>query len=104
MEKQKNIPVVFREEEIDWDELAGIGILRRRVVKCSNTRCGLVVFREVAGKTLTDTHVEQLFTEGQTEMIRDFRNKAGRKFDAVLVFDEQYRVKFAFPEPPGKKT
>lgn len=28
MEKQKNIPVVFREEEIDWDELAGIGILR----------------------------------------------------------------------------
>ncbi len=79
-------------------------ILRRRVVKCSNTRCGLVVFREVAGKTLTDTHVEQLFTEGQTEMIRDFRNKAGRKFDAVLVFDEQYRVKFAFPELPGKKA
>lgn len=28
MEKQKNIPVVFREDEIDWDELAGIGILR----------------------------------------------------------------------------
>lgn len=28
MEKQKNIPVVFREEEIDWEELAGIGILR----------------------------------------------------------------------------
>lgn len=28
MEKQKNIPVAFREEEIDWEELAGIGILR----------------------------------------------------------------------------
>lgn len=28
MEKQKNIPVVFREEEIDWEELAGVGILR----------------------------------------------------------------------------
>lgn len=28
MEKQKNIPVLFREEEIDWEELAGIGILR----------------------------------------------------------------------------
>lgn len=28
MEKQKNIPVTFREEEIDWEELAGIGILR----------------------------------------------------------------------------
>lgn len=28
MEKQRNIPAAFREEEIDWDELAGIGILR----------------------------------------------------------------------------
>ncbi len=28
MEKQKNIPVAFREEEIDWEDLAGIGILR----------------------------------------------------------------------------
>lgn len=28
MEKQKNIPTSFREEEIDWEELAGIGILR----------------------------------------------------------------------------
>lgn len=79
-------------------------ILRRRVVKCSNTRCGLVVFREVAGKTLTDTHVEQLFTAGRTEVIKGFKNKAGRKFDAVLVFDEQYRVKFAFPELPDKKA
>ncbi|MCM1301229.1 MAG: DUF4099 domain-containing protein [Bacteroides cellulosilyticus] len=28
MEKQKNTPEPFREEEIDWEELAGIGILR----------------------------------------------------------------------------
>lgn len=28
MEKQKNIPVPFRDEEINWEELAGIGILR----------------------------------------------------------------------------
>ena len=28
MEKQKNTPEPFREDEIDWEELAGIGILR----------------------------------------------------------------------------
>lgn len=28
MEKQKNIPAAFRDEEINWEELAGIGILR----------------------------------------------------------------------------
>lgn len=72
-------------------------IIRRRVVKCSNARCGLVVFREVAGKTLTDAHIEQLFTSGRTEVIKDFKNKAGRKFDAVLTFDEEYRLKCAHP-------
>ncbi|WP_297410987.1 DUF4099 domain-containing protein [uncultured Alistipes sp.] len=28
MEKQKNNPTTFRDEEINWEELAGIGILR----------------------------------------------------------------------------
>ena len=28
MEKQKNTPAAFRDEEINWEELAGIGILR----------------------------------------------------------------------------
>jgi len=79
-------------------------ILRRRVVKCSNARCGLVLFRKVAGKLLSDAQVEELLTAGKTEVIRGFRNKAGRKFDAVLTFDDQYRVKFAFPKPSGKKT
>lgn len=79
-------------------------ILRRRVVKCSNARCGLVVFREVAGKMLTDVHVEQLFSAGRTEVMKGFRNKAGRKFDAALTFDDQYGVKFAFPTPSDKKA
>lgn len=72
-------------------------IIRRRVVKCSNARCGLVIFREIAGKTLTDAHVEQLFTAGRTEVIKGFKNKAGRKFDAVLTFDAEYRLKCAQP-------
>lgn len=28
MESQKNQPIPFRDEEIDWEELSGIGILR----------------------------------------------------------------------------
>lgn len=77
-------------------------ILRRRIVRCSNPRCGLVVFREVAGRALTDTQVEQLFTTGKTEVIRGFRNKAGRRFDATLAFDEQYRIKFGSPTSSDK--
>lgn len=79
-------------------------ILRRRVVKCSNARCGLVVFREVAGKMLTDVHVEQLFSAGRTEVMKGFKNKSGRKFDAALTFDDQYGVKFAFPTPSDRKA
>lgn len=77
-------------------------ILRRRIVRCSNPRCGLVVFREAAGRALTDTQIEQLFTEGKTDIIKGFRNNAGRKFDAALRFTEDYRPKFVFPGKPNR--
>lgn len=72
-------------------------IIRRRVVKCSNERCGMVVVRTIAGKDLTDEHVEQLFTAGKTERIAGFRNRAGRTFKAALAFDEEYRLKCVQP-------
>lgn len=72
-------------------------IIRRRVVKCSNERCGMVIVRTIAGKDLTDAHVEQLFTAGKTERIAGFRNRAGRTFEAALAFDEEYRLKCVQP-------
>lgn len=72
-------------------------IIRRRVVKCSNERCGMVVLRTIAGKDLTDEHIEQLFTAGKTERIAGFRNRAGRTFEAALTFDEEYRLKCVQP-------
>lgn len=78
-------------------------IIRRRVVKCSNNRCGLVFVRTIAGKDLTDEHVEQLFAAGKTERIAGFRNRTGRTFEAALAFDEEYRLKYVQPVLIRKK-
>lgn len=69
-------------------------ILRRRLVKCSNEQCELVLFRTQFDKDLTDKQIEQLLTSGKTDVIEGFRDKSGRTFDAVLTLDEEYRVKF----------
>ncbi|KAA6326869.1 hypothetical protein EZS27_024076, partial [termite gut metagenome] len=39
-----------------------------------------------------------LLTKGRTGIIKGFKSKAGKPFDAALKFDENYRVTFDFPE------
>lgn len=65
--------------------------------------CKFVVWREIAGKKITPAHVTQLLANGETELIKDFKSKAGKNFNAKLRFGEQYKVEFKFdiPEPIG---
>jgi len=35
-------------------------------------------------------------------LIKGFKSKAGKSFDASLTFDEQFNVIFVFPEKNGK--
>jgi DNA topoisomerase-3 len=39
-----------------------------------------------------------LLTKGKTGVIKGFKSKAGKSFDASLKFDENYRVTFEFSE------
>ena len=43
---------------------------------------------QVGGKNLTAAHVKQLLNDGQTETIRGFKGKNGKKFDACLKLEE----------------
>lgn len=43
---------------------------------------------EICGVSLTEEQVKQLFTEGHTDTIRGFKSKAGKKFDACLIFSK----------------
>lgn len=73
-----------------------------KVAKCRNEDCGLMVFRSIAGKDLTDGQLSDLFGKGKTGLIKGFNKKAGGTFDAAIAFDSEYKTVFEFPKnKPG---
>ena len=69
-----------------------------KVVRCSNPDCGLPIFRQKAGKTLTDMEITELLTKGQTGVIKGFNSKAGKPFSAAVTFDADFNTTFVFPD------
>lgn len=73
-----------------------------KVAKCRNEDCGLMVFRSIAGKDLTDAQLSDLFGKGKTGLVKGFNKKAGGTFDAAIAFDSEYKTVFEFPKnKPG---
>ena len=62
------------------------------------TGCGFVVWKRVAGRTLTPEVARQLIEEGKTrEVLSGFRSKAGKPFRARLVLNSEGKIEFDFP-------
>jgi len=75
-----------------------------KVAKCNNNDCNLTVFRGIAQKVLTDKQLSDLLANGKTSLISGFQSKAGKSFDAVVTFDNDFKTTFVFPEgKAGKK-
>lgn len=73
-----------------------------RCAKCSDADCGWTLFRTVAGKSLTDEQLTRLAVNGETDIIKGFTSKAGKRFEASLSLDGDFKTVFVFPE--RKKT
>lgn len=69
-----------------------------KVVRCSNKECGMPVFKQVAGKLLTDSDITDLLTKGKTRTLNGFTSKQGKPFSAAIAFDENFNTKFVFAE------
>jgi DNA topoisomerase III len=69
-----------------------------KVVRCNNPSCVFPVFRQIAGKTMTDQDLLELLTTGKTGVIKGFNSKQGKTFNAVVAFDEEFHTKFIFPD------
>lgn len=75
-----------------------------KVAKCSGNNaasgatpnCDLMLFSFLAGKTLSNDVLQLLLQGKQTATIKGFKSKAGKHFDAALVLDEEYKIKFVF--------
>jgi DNA topoisomerase-3 len=60
--------------------------------------CGFVIWKKVAGRTLTPEVARQLLEDGRTrEVLSGFRSRAGKPFRARLVLKEDGKVEFEFP-------
>ena len=73
-----------------------------KVAKCSNVDCTLTIFRNKCDKQLSDKQIVELVTKRKTGLIKGFKGKNGKAFDASLVLDEQFNVAFSFPGKKGK--
>lgn len=69
-----------------------------KVVRCSYKECGMPVFKQVAGKLLTDADITDLLTKGKTRTLNGFTSKQGKPFSAAIAFDENFNTKFVFAE------
>ncbi len=81
-----------------------VGIYRK-VATCREEDCDFHIFRERCGSYLSEENVQDLINTGKTAMLRGLRAKSGKKFNARLVLDEDFKTKFEFePKTSSKKT
>ena len=77
-----------------------------KVAKCADVDCGFTLFRNKGGKVLTDKQIVGLVTTGRTPLVKGFRNREGRSFDAALVLNPDFTIGYSFPDrkPQGEKS
>lgn len=76
-------------------------VLFPKVAKCNNEACGLTVFRNKSGKDLTDGQLKELLLKRKTSLIKGFKSKENKPFDAIMAFDADYKTIFEFPPKTG---
>ena len=56
------------------------------------------MWKGIGGKRLTEKQVRALIGKGKTGLLKGFKSKSGKKFDARLRLDPQWQVTFEFPQ------
>jgi DNA topoisomerase-3 len=65
--------------------------------------CGLTVFRSKSEKSLSDKQITDLLTKDKTGIIKGFKSRNGKSFNAALKFDADFQTVFDFAERKEKK-
>ncbi len=58
---------------------------------------GLQISKIILAKAIEPKHIQQLLTNGKTELITGFISKKKRPFDAFLLLDKKGKITFEFP-------
>lgn len=65
-------------------------------------KAGLQISKIILSRAIEAKHIQQLLTDGKTELIQGFISKKKRPFDAFLLLDKKGKITFEFP-PRTKK-
>ena len=80
----------------------GAKVIKKNGYFCSakrETGCAFSIGQEICGKKISDAQALRLIEKGKTTLIKGFKSKAGKEFDAYLVADKtEKKVKFEFPK------
>lgn len=60
-------------------------------------KCDFSIFKVIGGKTLTQNQIKTLLKTRKTAILKGFKSKkTGKKYQARLILDENFKVKFEF--------
>ena len=71
-------------------------LLTTRLVRCADPSCGWKIWREIAGRALSERELTDLLGEGRTKELKGFRSKSGKTFQACLALSGDGQVGFEF--------
>lgn len=71
-------------------------LIRDKIVKCPDEACNWVQFRNVCGVQIGLADIENLVNKKKTSLIKGMKSKAGKKFDAYIVLNEDCKTSFEF--------
>ena len=77
-----------------------------KVAKCADVDCSFTLFRNKGDKILTDGQIIELATKGRTPLVKGFKSREGKSFDAALVLNPDFTISYSFPDrkPQEKKS
>ena len=78
-------------------------IIRDKIVKCPDEACNWVQFRNVCGVRIGIADIESLVNKRKTSLIKGMKSKAGKKFDAYIVLNDNAETSFEFAKNKSHK-
>ncbi|MBE3588662.1 MAG: topoisomerase C-terminal repeat-containing protein, partial [Thermoanaerobacteraceae bacterium] len=100
-EQEANDGVKQQKEVLGKCPLCGRDVLEyAKSYGCSGYKdgCKFAVWKEIAGKKITSNQAKELFQKGRTGVLKGFKSKAGKSFDAILTLGEDGKVNFEFAD------
>ena len=78
-------------------------LIYNKIAKCSNQDCNLFVFRNILNKTLTEAQLKLIFTNKRTPLIKGFKNRDDKTFNASVVLTDDFSLKLDYSNTSEKK-